>query len=113
MYKHFAPKPVPASNRAQLHCRHQSWLKKRVQSKFDSQVQRKDSFNNAAAPVPGAVYYALDTEDPSYDYSFQDVTDTNSAKGKVAQEYAGTQSGSGYTTHPLPSYIYVLFYILV
>ena len=80
MYKQFTLKPVPASNRAQLQRRHQSCLMKRVQSKIDSRVKRKDSHSIAAAPKPGDVNYTLDAEGHSYNASIHAL--------KVTQEYA-------------------------
>ena len=86
VYKQFTLKPVPASNRAQLQRRHQSCLMKRVQSKIDSRVKRKDSHSIAAAPEPGDVNYTLDAKGQTYNISIHAEKDTNSAK--VAQEYA-------------------------
>ena len=55
VYKQSVQKPVPAYSSEQLWRRHQSYGSCYPQSKFDSQVKRKDSSTHAAAPEPGDV----------------------------------------------------------
>ena len=57
------PKPVPPSSSRQQLRRHQSYRFYYRQSKFVSQVKRKDSPTHAAAAEPGAVYYANEDEE--------------------------------------------------
>ena len=81
-----APKPIAFRSRAQLQRRCHSCLSKRVQSKIDSQSQRKDSFTHAKAAEPGKIPYVLYAKYTNYNDSICTMTDTNSAK--VAQDYA-------------------------
>ena len=57
------PKLVPACSSGQLRRCHQSYGSFYRQSKIESQVQRKDSLNHAAASEPGDVYYANEDEE--------------------------------------------------
>ena len=77
------PKPVPACSSKQLWCRHRSSRLSYHQSKFDSQVQRKDSFTNAVAPEPGDAYYAQEDEEKLLLYSLAPI---------IAQAYYNVQS---------------------
>ena len=73
------PKLVPACSSGQLRRCHQSYGFFYRQSKIESQVQRKDSLNHAAASEPGDVYYANEDEEkiaylaPSVPYAYYNV----------------------------------------
>ena len=63
VYKQSVQKPVPAYSSEQLWRRHQSYGSCYCQSKFDSQVKRKDSSTHAAAPEPSDVTNAKEVEE--------------------------------------------------